>query len=337
MQKDFEELNSILHNSSLPDYEMLCPLAEEYSDVLEKEITSYRVAADNGEAGSLLDLQADGLPLIVVPDLHARPYFLWNILNYKLEETGCTVFEALAGGKVNVVCVGDALHSERQTRTRWVFAEREMEAGNVQGPSMTEEMTEGLAVVCGLMKLKLLFPEHFHFLKGNHENIMNRTADGDYSFRKYADEGHMVMQFIKTYYGEDVLYLMHCAENSMPLIAVGPKCVVSHAEPKLGYSKAQLINARADSSVVAGLTWTDNGDAKEDSAAVIIKELAADGIGKDYVYLGGHRPVQGNYRLHQGGTYIQIHNPSLQNIAVVNVDKKFNPDDDIKKVGEENE
>lgn len=337
MQNNLEDLNKILHSSSLPDYETIYPLAEEYSDFLENEKTEYRPLSQNGEPGSLLDFQSEKLPVVVVPDIHARPYFLWNILNYRLEEPDCTVFEALSEKKVIVVCVGDALHSERHSRTRWIFAEKEIEAGTIQGPAMTEEMTEGLAVVCALMKLKLMFPQNFHFLKGNHENIMNRTANGDYSFRKYADEGHMVMQFIKNYYGEDVLYLLHCSENSMPLIAVGTNCVISHAEPKLGYTKNQLINARMEPSVVAGLTWTDNGDAKEDSAAIIIKELASDGCGKDFVYLGGHRPVQGNYRLLQNGTYIQIHNPSLQNIAVIKTDRKFNPDEDIKKVGEENE
>lgn len=332
-----EELKNILHSSSLPDYEDLRQLSEDFSDLLENEITNYRANAENGGPGSLIDFQNSGLMTVVVPDLHARPYFLWNILNYKIEQLDCTVFEALEQEKVNVVCVGDALHSEKMTRTRWIFAEKEMDEGNVMGPSMTEEMTEGLAVVCGIMKLKLLFPEHFHFLKGNHENILNQTANGDYSFRKYADEGHMVMQFIKSYYGEDILFLLHCAEECMPLIAVSKNCVISHAEPRLGYTKTQLINARDDSSIVAGLTWTDNGTATENSASIIIKELAADGLGKDFVYFGGHRPVQGNYRLLQGGTFIQIHNPSLQNIAIVKVDKKFNPDDDIKKVGEENE
>lgn len=333
MNDCLKDLQKILSNSSLPDYEDLRTLAENYSEVLENEITGFRSAADNGAPGSLLDFQSSNLPVIVVPDIHARPYFLWNILNYKLEKLDCTVFEALQSEKIIVVCVGDALHSEKMTRTRWIFAEKEMEEGNIQGSAMTEEMTEGLAVVCGLMKLKLLFPDNFHFLKGNHENVLNQTANGDFSFRKYSDEGHMVMQFIRLYYGEDILFLLHCAEEAMPLIAVGSNCVISHAEPRLGYTKAQLINARNDSSIVAGLTWTDNGEARENSASIIIKELAEDGIGKDFVYFGGHRPVQGNYRLLQSGTFIQIHNPSLQNIAVVNVEKRFNPDEDIKNVG----
>ena len=50
------------------------------------------------------------------------------------------------------------------------------------------------------------------------------------------------------------------------------------------------------------------------------------------MYLGGHRPVPGNYRALQNGKYIQIHNPGKQNIAFVQADKKFDPDTDIIEV-----
>lgn len=330
-------INKILRASVLPSHDEIFRLSDISSTVMENELCAYRPACDYGEPGGLLDFKGDPLPLIVVPDLHARPYFLENILDYKLSKkflkaSSCSVFEALEKGLVRIICVGDALHTERTTRERWAAAEAEFDTGICTGPAMSAEMLDGLSLICALMRLKELFPANFHFLKGNHENILNRTCDGDYAFRKFADEGRMVKEFISEYYGDDILYMLSCVENALPLIAVTDNCVISHGEPKMAFTRQQLINGRSMCEVVSGLTWTDNGAAEEGSVIKIIKELCGENDFENYVYLGGHRPVTENYLLRQNGRYIQIHNPGKQNIALVDIEKKFNPDTDIVSV-----
>lgn len=329
-----KEIESILKSKKLPQYDFLTTLAHEFITVLKTESIEYRALDENGKAGSLLDFQNDSIPVLIIPDLHARPLFLLNILKHKID--GKTVFELLESKKIRLICVGDALHSEHITRGRWSEAEIEMETGNYDGPSMTLEMVDGLNLVCGIMKLKTMFPELFHFLKGNHENILNLTGNGDYSFRKYVNEGQMVKRFLEKKYGPQILNVLHDAESVLPLIAVGKKFVVSHAEPRMAYKKDMLINARNYDKIVEGLTWTDNGEAQENSVQMIIKELALNGDGSDYVYFGGHRPVQENYSTRQNGTYIQLHNPIMQNVAYVTGERKFDPNKDLINVEREN-
>ncbi len=332
MDSVFETIKNILNSSMLPFYDDFFQILNEASECLESEKNDYRPADSNNGPGGLIDFHKDKLPLIVIPDLHARPYFLLNILEYPIFKN-MNVFEALSAGRLRLLSVGDILHTERNTQERWAAAAVEFLAGIFTGPALSAEMQEGLCLLAGLLKLKVAFPSYVHILKGNHENILNASGNGDFAFRKFADEGEMGMVFVQDYYGDDILYLINCVEKSLPLAFFGKKCVVSHAEPFRSYSREELINARITEGVVEGLTWTDNGAAAEGSAAGTISALCSSsgekGSIEDYVYLGGHRPVTGNYRLLQSGRYIQIHNPGKQNVAFVQPDKKFNPDTDF--------
>ena len=84
---------------------------------------------------------------------------------------------------------------------------------------MKEEMIENMNLLCSLMELKIAFPKFFHFLKGNHENIMNVYSAGDFPFRKFAQEGEMVRHFIQDFYGDDILMMISYWETSLPLLA----------------------------------------------------------------------------------------------------------------------
>ena len=307
------------------------------TSLLEEEKTNYRPLARDLKPGSLLDFHNKDLPLVVIPDLHARNYFLRNIVNFFLPKDfifgmkEITVFEALKKKLIHLVFLGDALHSEKTTRLRWLEIENEFHRGSYTGPRMKEEMTEGLSLLMGLYYLKISFPENFHFLKGNHENVLNVNANGDFAFRKYADEGNMVKTFIHNFYGDDILYLISLVENSLPLLYFGKNAVVSHAEPERSFSKEQIINAKLEEGVVKGLIWTDNGVAEKNSAKGVIKNLFGQD-NEDCVYLAGHRSIKGDYNILQNGRFIQIHNPIKQNVAFVHINKKFNADEDIKSV-----
>ena len=332
MNNTYNLIKNLLTQASIPTHDTIFEIADQVSDILMAEKTPYRPAASGGEPGSLLDFHEDKIPMVVVPDLHARPYYLLNILKYKINNL--TIFEGLEQKKLRLIFVGDILHSER-TSERWAAAQAEFDEDICTGPSISAEMQEGLSLLCGLMKLKSAFPENVHILKGNHENIYNETGAGDFGFRKYADEGNMCRIFIQEYYGDDILYMIHCFEKALPLLAFGRKVIVSHAEPALALNRKQLIEARYSSGVVESLTWTANDAANPDSVEKIIKNLTGREDAGDYLYIGGHRPVSGKYRLRQNGLFVQIHNPSEQHIAIVYNEKKFNPDTDIVEVSHE--
>jgi len=334
MLKDFSLVKQRLFATDLPMHTYLFDLCSDVCDILEKEITEYREIDREGAAGSLLDFSKNPLPTIVVPDIHARPDYIYKILNYKLPKelidySDRTVFHALKKNLVRIICVGDALHTEK-TYARWKSIEVEFNAGVSTGNFMSEEMLEGLNTICGMMMLKKLFPENVHFLKGNHENIMNRTGNGDYGFIKYADEGNMVRKFMFDMYGDDVIYMISCIEKALPLISVNQNFVVSHGEPADYFSKTELINARhiENGKIIKALTWTNNGDSKEGSVSRILKELSGSEDIEDWFYFGGHRPVPEDYLLRQNGKYVQIHNPSKQNIVFIKPDEKI----DLEKI-----
>lgn len=324
---DFNEIKALLLQKELPSHDYLFSLLDKTSSLLEQEICLYRPASSEGTAGSLLEFNSKK-PVIIVPDIHARPDFLLNILSFTLPGFNQTVFESLAAGTISIICVGDAVHSERQNKERWLLALDDYYDDNFTGLPMTQEMTECFSVICAIMELKNAFPSDFHFLKGNHENIMNKTGSGDFAFRKFADEGNMTRDFIHSYYGEDILYLISLYENALPLVYANPFCVVSHAEPRRTYSRQELINARLNSLVVEGLTWTRNGEAEEGCVQNIINDIFEfNGWGKENaqnaLYFAGHSPVQGDYALRQRGRFVQIHNPFKQNVVLAGGKEPF--------------
>lgn len=372
---DFNIIKNILLEKKLPDYDDFFEVLNEVTEVLENEDESYRPKNDDEKCGSLIDFQNEDKLTLVVPDLHARPDFLLDILSADVKKfvdeneldflfcgksrTDCvkcgnSVFEMLQNDLIRLVFVGDILHSENN-RNRWYQIEDEFEQKNYSGEKMCIEMGEGLSVLFSLCRLKASFPKNIHILKGNHENILNKTGNGDFGFKKFVDEGEMCRLFVQNYYGDDILFLIHCFEKELPLVFVSKNAVVSHAEPKTAFSRKEIINARNNAEIIYGFTWTANGEAEEGSVGQIIKNLVCDAeketeienkdeiqtefenenVNQDennYVYLAGHRPVKDNFELRQGGKFIQIHNVKKQNVAVVKFWKKFSPENDIVSV-----
>ncbi len=321
--------------------------------VLATEDSSYRERIPGTDIpGGLLDFRGgssargDGgancaLPTIVVPDLHARPDFVYNIFNYVLPKrksglkADIRVAAALEEKKIRVICVGDILHAEGRARERWAKAFAAFEGGVYDSSFMRDEMREGLAALLAVMQAKFLWPENFHCLKGNHENIKNERGEGNFPFRKFAYEGRMVYEFMRLVYGEEILNAVYDFEKALPLAACSDNFFVSHAEPLDFYSKEDLVAAPLDEGTVYGLTWTANDEARVGSAAKILSALCQPPAGVEARCVGGHRPVPQKYLARQGGLYIQIHNPEKQNVAVLRPDKTFDPDKDMIDVEKE--
>lgn len=323
-------------------------LLSQVVSLLEREDSSYRPkpSGAGGAPGGLIDLAGGhpALPTMIVPDLHGRGDFLHKTLRFVPDSAGyfphgvpqgASVEDVLAAGSMNLVCVGDGLHSELH-RERWLAALEEYEGGVVLGGALQEEMAEGLGLMAAVMRCKLAFPERFHFLKGNHENILNRWERGDRPFKKFAREGEMSRSFVQEFYGEEILYLYSRFESLLPLLVRAPRCLISHGEPARHFSRQEVVEALADSSgeVVYGLTWTRNDESWEGAVAGMLAEFLPEwtdgGTGESLaLYFGGHRTIPETYRLRQGGRFVQFHNPHRHQVAFVPAHRPFDLDRDF--------
>ncbi|KPJ81225.1 MAG: hypothetical protein AMS17_19790, partial [Spirochaetes bacterium DG_61] len=66
----------------------------------------------------------EDIPIIIVPDLHARIDFLLTILLRK-NENGLSTLQLLATDMLQIVCVGDGFHAEGRAAERWAGAYEE--------------------------------------------------------------------------------------------------------------------------------------------------------------------------------------------------------------------
>lgn len=320
-----EDLLVIYNREELPDKEEYLKVLDAVHLALDGEEEEYRPRSDKGDPGGLIYLDPD-LDTIVVPDLHARMNFFLNIL-LKEEPGDATVLEKLNAEEIQIVCVGDGFHAEARAIKRWLAAFQEYSGSYKKHKNMDEEMRESLGLMEMVMEVKSCFPRHFHFLKGNHENITNEQGDGNYSFGKFAYEGAMVTYWVQQFYGEEFLSRYYHFEKKLPLLAVGRNFLVSHAEPEIFFPEKSIIEYRDDPDVVYGLTWTDNDAAEDGSVHAMLNHYldSADGT----YYFGGHRPIEGSYYQRAGGCYVQIHNPNRFVIAYLKADKDIDLEEDI--------
>ena len=335
-EKILQKFQILSKPARLPSKKKILDAARKALFVLATESSSYRERIPGTDIpGGLLDFRKEPLLTIVVPDIHARPDFIYNILNFVLPknssglERNVKVIDALEGDLARLVLVGDILHAEGREKERWLRAWNEFDKGTDDSSFMRAEMREGLVALLAVMEAKALWPKNFHCLKGNHENIKNERGGGNFPFRKFASEGQMVLAFMRSAYDEEVLNAIYDFEKTLPLAFCAKNLFVSHAEPLEFFSKEELLLAPVDERIVYGLTWTANNEARVGGVEKILAALCEPSAKIEPRAIGGHRPVPENYLERQGGLYVQIHNPNKQNVALVRPDKTFNPKKDI--------
>lgn len=130
--------------------------------------------------GGLVDLDPS-VPTLVLPDLHAQRDYLLAALELRLASG--RVFELMASNKLQVLCLGDGMHSENRAVSRWLKAEEEMLMGQ-KSEAMRAEMVESLGLLRMVMELKCRFPRRFYFVRGNHEDM-----DPKVPYRKFTRSG----------------------------------------------------------------------------------------------------------------------------------------------------
>lgn len=329
-----KELASLLDVASPPAADELASLFSELNDLYTAEEDSVRPRDADGRPGGLVVLDGS-LPAIVIPDIHARPGFVWKVLQARpLLLEGESVLEALCASRCQLVCVGDYFHGEGRVRQRWQKAFLEYSADFRRSPAMDAEMAESFAVLRMLGLLKLRFPRGVQLLKGNHENVANESGNGNHAFGKYAYEGAMVALYVEIKYGLALLDAVADFEKSLPLAAVAPRFVISHAEPALAFNREDIIEYRSNDEVIYGLTWTADGGAEEHSVGDSLDSIIEDSYRTGALWFGGHRPVEGRFKLRANGEYVQINNPDRYVMAALPADRPADPERDIIDVGE---
>jgi hypothetical protein len=321
-----DRLLEILLRKTPPDPEAYMELLERVQEVLDNEDETVRPKDTEGLPGGLVRLKEE-VTTMIVPDLHARMDFLFSVFVH--DDEGETVLDKLGRGDIQLVCVGDGFHAERRAKNRWALAFDEYRTGFKKHDMMDAEMKESLGVMEMVMEAKCRFPDCFHFLKGNHENIANEEGEGNHPFRKFSYEGIMVFEWVTKFFGEEFVGSYYEFEKALPLLAAGRNFLVSHAEPVRAFEPQEVIEYRQESDVVEGLTWTANDDAEPDSVETMLESYLTCQPEDSCYYFGGHRPVHGLYHARAGGRYIQIHNPDRFAVARIRPVGEIDPERDI--------
>ena len=318
-----KSLNSIYSRKAVPDRNMLFEKLQTVTDILFNEPENIRPRNNDDFPGGLLRIK--NLPAFIIPDLHGRVDFLLTLLASSFK--GNNIFNMLDKGEIQIICLGDAMHGERRAAERWINAAREYNSGYKNHELMDMEITESFSVLETVLDLKTAYPDRFHFLKGNHENIRNIEDGGNHPFRKFASEGEMTKKYVEKFYGEDFIESLYIYEKQLPLLAAGSSYLVSHAEPGIFYPEDMIINSFLYPDLVHDLTWTANDEAEEGSVDRMLESFF--GTSENTVYFGGHRINYSLYNLRANGKFIQINNPSEFAAAYIENGNSFLPDRDI--------
>ncbi|MCX7027536.1 MAG: hypothetical protein NT061_08660 [Spirochaetes bacterium] len=303
---------------------------------LLESLISGASAALAGEKGEGRPLSGSGLPgglvrvsdvkIIIIPDLHARPRLIRDLLRSPLPGSSAQVAEALAAGEVSVLCLGDIIHSEGQeAAARWIkAADRIVRARGLEGllgPEMEAEMTLSLSALLEAAFLQILFPGRFRCLKGNHDNLGNRSTEGDSPFGKYSLEGLMGAEWFTARYGQKAMEFVRSYELLLPLVAAGRSFCASHAEPAFALGPEDLLEYRFRPDLVRALIWTRDGEAEESAVAASLEAILGP-VGRSRFWVAGHRALPLRFHLRKEDGFLQIHDPSRSQVLLIDEGKE---------------
>ena len=179
----------------LPKDEAL-DLIQEVNKLMEHE--ALRPRDSRGMPGGLLRLPAEQTP-IVVADLHALVDNLLVILSHN------GFLHALEEGKACLVIIGDAVHSERD--------------------GMLDQMDDSILMMDLIFRLKLRFPEHFFFVRGNHDSFGEEISKGG------VPQGMLWKRALKKARGKEYRNAMQRYYDLLPYVVASPDFCATHAAP----------------------------------------------------------------------------------------------------------
>jgi len=185
----------------------------------------------------LVQLRQD-LPTVVIPDLHGRRDYLDAVLKTRDPATHRTYRELLRRGKVQVVCLGDVMHTE----VRGILWRRGMPEA-----AMRKEMAESLGTLRRIAELKAAHPENFHLLRGNHDDVGPACEGPGCGLPRQIAQ---TRQYLGDAFGHSMVNELARLFAALPTAAAGKGFVASHSGPMFAVSKRQ-VERRADRALVS--------------------------------------------------------------------------------------
>lgn len=323
---EFKEVLEYFFSSTIPpEINVFKKLTKNINHTLNNEKVKIRPRGIEGLPGGLIYLK-DFKKVIILPDLHARRDFLKALLYWKPKNI--SIFELLDNKKLAILCLGDGIHSESQKYQRWINAYEEFLNGYDDHENIDNEISDSFNLMLCIFLLKIRYKDNFHFLKGNHENILNETKNGNYSFSKFCNEGAMILKYFNTFYDKELLISYSEFERSLPLFAVGNNFLASHSEPRYNFTKKRIINYNNDSELIEALTWTENNESQKGTIDSLIKKFIKDEEFSVY-YFGGHRIIDSKYKIVNNTKFIQIHNSKEKIVVYIENFKKIDLENNI--------
>jgi hypothetical protein len=296
-------------------------------------------------------VQLQDLPTIIIPDLHARRALLIAVLHTHLMDgpyADRQVFDLLQQGLLNVVCVGDIVHSEE--RADWVI--------NLDGEWAAElldkEMVRSLGAGAMVMYLKTLYPAHFHCLRGNHDDIAGELAA---DFRKFVGlkyendelvfvdgrpvitgdkgESKLVREWVlnREGWGQPFLETWARFESALPLLVQASYYVISHTLPQIPLTASEIRDPHRAREI--SLELTSHRGTNEEAINGTLENLGLHETTQRWFH--GHSQVPpeingGKYEGSLNGLIIRLNNPKQHVFAYVPAshdDRRFDPTKDV--------
>jgi len=198
---------------------------QDFEDSLNKALEVLK------DSTGIVQLRRD-IDTIIIPDIHGRRKEFAKIL-MKKDEKGLSNIEKLERGELQIVCIGDAMHTMHDPK-RWEKAQDEILSGSDSMPKLEDEIKDSMTTEKIIMYLIGRYPDYFHYTKGNHDNVKNSAEGGDHRFAKFSVPMASVMQkWVERKYTNTSEFLNKWSEfeHKLPLLAIGNNFVTSHAEP----------------------------------------------------------------------------------------------------------
>jgi hypothetical protein len=190
-------------------------LIGQVNELMENE--ALRPLDSRGRPGGLLELPAELTPVIVA-DLHAEVDNLLVILSHN------GFLASLERGEACLVIIGDAVHSERD--------------------ETLAEMDDSMLMMDLIFRLKLRFPEHFFFVRGNHDSFSEDISKGG------VPQGMLWKRALKKARSRDYRRAMQRYYNLLPFVVKSPHFCAAHAGPPSSKTTVdKLVNIHQNSDL----------------------------------------------------------------------------------------
>jgi len=273
---------------------------QDFEDSLNKALEALK------DSTGVLQLRRD-IDTIIIPDIHGRRKEFAKIL-MKKDEKGVSNIEKLERGELQIVCIGDAMHTLHDPE-RWEDALDETLSGTDSMPKLEDEIKDSLTTEKIIMYLIGRFPDFFHYTKGNHDNVKNSSEGGDHQFLKFeVPLAYVTQKWVERKYSNPYEFLDKWSEfeHKLPLLAIGNNFVTSHAEPckyllhdaedskenkEVNLTLDDIVNRKPEA--VDALTWSRDDKCGGNIADKILAIVGQDP--KNSYYFVGHTEYNGKF------------------------------------------